>query len=80
LERRGHEHPPENVENTGVSGSRAAFCAARLAETDQSGAQVATGDAILDRLLGAWDSLADGDRMALAEHAERLAGERVSGR
>jgi integrase len=80
LERRGHEHPPENTENTVVSGSRAARRAARPSGTDHNPAQVSTGDTLLDRLLAAWGHLSDADRLALAEHAERLAGKHVPAR
>jgi hypothetical protein len=76
----GFESPPENTENTVVSGSRAARRAARPSGTGGNPAQVSTGDPILDRLLAVWPDLTDGDRLALAEHAERLAGERVPAR
>jgi hypothetical protein len=34
-------------------------------------------DPVLDRIHAVWDRLTDGDRLALAEHAERLVDGRV---
>jgi hypothetical protein len=69
----GNRTSPENSGKTNDSGSRAAFCAARPSGTGENPAQVSTGDPILDRLLAVWPDLTDGDRVALVEHAERLA-------
>jgi hypothetical protein len=69
----GFDSPPENTGNTRFSGERNVKCNARPSESEGNPAQLATGDTLLDRLLAVWESLADGDRVALVEHAERLA-------
>jgi hypothetical protein len=69
----GLDSPPENTGNTRFSGERNVKSNARPSGTDHNPAEFATGDPLLDRLLIAWEHLADGDRLGMVEQVERLA-------